>query len=434
MGNKFLKDGMDKYEAIQVPEELEKNLRNTLRRNSKARSIIKVNKGVAGIAAALIAFVILVNLSSNVAYGLNQVPIVNKLVKLVTLDKGIKNIVSKGKIQQVNVKAEDNGAKVVVNSVAGDNLKLWIDYDLRGDNLMIGEVKFKDSSTDTELPWFSYMPKDGESLIEVSMDKLVKKFNIEFQVYKHDALFDMTSASFYELDEKAQQELKEKFEKNKVATLTVPIMLDEKIFKNDLNTLVLDDKEVKTKIGIKRIEKLELSETRSRVFSSLISEEYDMIKVVNPKLIDESGKEYSYPISYENVAVDNRLVMDLVGGINSINGLTFKCDGIEYVNKKDRYLTIDLKNKKVEDNGLGVKLIEIQGNKITLNSSQKNIQFSLQAENENGENLELKGMHMSHSSGNQELDFMQLKGSKIILKVEKIEGCVTEGFKMKLVE
>lgn len=434
MGNEFLKDGMDKYEAIQVPEELEKNLRNALRRNSKARSIIKVNKGVAGIAAALIAFVILVNLSSNVAYGLNQVPIVNKLVKLVTLDKGIKNIVSKGKIQQVNVKAEDNGAKVVVNSVAGDNLKLWIDYDLRGDNLMIGEVKFKDSSTDTELPWFSYMPKDGESLIEVSMDKLVKKFNIEFQVYKRDALFDMTSASFYELDEKAQQELKEKFEKNKVATLTVPIMLDEKIFKNDLNTLVLDDKEVKTKIGIKRIEKLELSETRSRVFSSLISEEYDMIKVVNPKLIDESGKEYSYPISYENLAVDNMLVMDLVGGINSINGLTFKCDGIEYVNKKDRYLTIDLKNKKVEDNSLGVKLIEIQGNKITLNSSQKNIQFSLQAENENGENLELKGMHISHSSGNQELDFMQLKGSKIILKVEKIEGCVTEGFKMKLVE
>lgn len=434
MGNEFLKDGMDKYEAIQVPEELEKNLRNTLRRNSKARSIIKVNKGVAGIAAALIAFVILVNLSSNVAYGLNQVPIVNKLVKLVTLDKGIKNIVSKGKIQQVNVKAEDNGAKVVVNSVAGDNLKLWIDYNLRGDNLMIGEVKFKDSSTDTELPWFSYMPKDGESLIEVSMDKLVKKFNIEFQVYKRDDLFDMTSASFYELDEKAQQEVKEKFEKNKVATLTVPIMLDEKIFKNDLNTLVLDDKEVKTKIGIKRIEKLELSETRSRVFSSLISEEYDMIKVVNPKLIDESGKEYSYPISYENAAVDNRLVMDLVGGINSINGLTFKCDGIEYVNKKDRYLTVDLKNKKVEDNSLGVKLIEIQGNKITLNSSQKNIQFSLQAENENGENLELKGMHMSHSSGNQELDFMQLKGSKIILKVEKIEGCVTEGFNMKLVE
>lgn len=434
MDNEFLKNGINKYEDIKVPEELEKNLRNTLRRNHKVKKIMQLNKGVGGIAVAIIAFIMIINLSPNIAYALEGVPVINKLVKFVTLDKGLKNVVSKGKIQKINVTAEDNGAKVIVNSIAGDNLKLWIDYDLKGDNLMIGEIKFKASGKDTELPWDCQILREDEKLIEVSTDKLVKEFNIEFQVYKHDPAFDITSASFYELDEKAQQDIKERFEKSKVATLTIPIILDEKIFNNDLNTLVLKGKEVKTKIGTKRIEKLQLSETRSRVFSSLISEDFDMIKVVNPKLIDESGKEYSYPIGYENLSVENKLVMDFVGGINNTNGLTFKCDGIEYVDKKDRYITIDLKNRKVEKNSLGIELVNIKGNKIILNNSEKKVEFSLQFQNEKGEKIEIKEMHINEVSKNQELEFVKLKGDKVILKVEKVEGCITEGFKMKLVE
>jgi len=431
MDNEFLENGISKYEDIKIPENLGKDLKRTFKKRNEKKKLSQINKVMGGMVAALIAFVVIVNVSPDIAYALDSIPVINKLAQFVSFDKGLKNVVSNGQIQNFNATAESNGAKITINSIAGDNLKLWIGYDFKGENLRIVRIKFKSKDGDKELPWNSHPFKETDNYIEVSMDKLVKNFNIEFEIYKDDPIFNVPIAS---LDEDALKAAKEKVEKSKVTTLTVPITLDEKIFKENLNTIDINQKEIKTSIGTFRVEKLELDQSRSRVYCNLISEDYEMIRLIEPKLIDENGNQYGYPVNYQNGAADNKVIMYLVGGIKTINGLNFKCSGIEYINKKDKYITVDLKKKIVEPNNLGINLVNVEGNKIILSTSKKGVQFGFNIKNENGDEITLKEFNTSSTNENQELEFRELKGEKIILNVEKIDGLVTEGFNLNLGE
>lgn len=393
------------------------------RRKSKKKIMFKRNKLIKRIltsaVAAMVLFVVLTNISPSFAMSLDKIPVLNKWVEFVSFDKGFNNIVSSGNIQEENITVENKGAKFTVTSIAGDKLKLWIGYEFEGKGLNIGKVKFKNKVDNKELPWIG-VPNAAKNYMEVINTGLnVKEFIMELDVYKDDA---MVSKPFFKLDKTAIKEMVDAYEKKKVTTLSIPISLSNKIYTSDLATINVKAKEVKSDIGLFIIEKLELSKSRSKVYCKLISKDYELIDVVNPMLSNEKGWFYNIGRTFiGGNNKNNNICLELQGGINSTHGLTFKCDGFKYISKKDKYITVDLEKKIVESNNLGLSLVSIKENKITLKDSKSIVQFSFEATNERGNDTNIKSIGKnSLTEEEQVLEFKELKDKKIILKVESV--------------
>lgn len=392
------------------------------RRKSKKKIMVTRNKVIkrtlTSAIAAMVVFIVLTNISPSLAQALVKIPVLNKWVEFVSFDKGFNNIVNNGNIQEGNIAVESKGAKFTVTSIAGDRLKLWIGYEFENKGLIIGRIKFKNKVDNKELPWSAILNKENNYMEVANNGLIVKEFIMDIDVYKDDAIFNKPIA---ELDKKTLKETMASLEKNKVTILSIPISLSNKIYTDDLAIINVKAKEVKSDIGIFIIEKLELSKSRSKVYGKLMSKDYELIGVVNPTFIDKHGKGYSSPIGLSFTGVNNNICLELQGGINSLQGLTFRCDGFKYIKKKEKYITIDLESKLIEPNDLGLSLVSIKGTKITLKASKNIIKFNFQAKNENGNVIPIKTMETnSLLEEEQVLEFKELKDKKIILSVESM--------------
>lgn len=429
MSNNFFQEGQKKYDTIPIPEDLELNLKRTIKCAESSKKSMPTIKILGGLSAAIIIFIIVINLSPQIAFALNNVPLLKNLVQLVTYDKGFNNLTNNDRVQQINYTAEDKGVKFTVNSIVGDDLKLWIGYDLHENGLFIGQVKFKTKGDDKELPWKALISSDHKNYLEVSVDKLVKDFIMEVPVYKDDPLFHKPVA---EMDEKTLINMKSKLDQSRLTTLSIPLSLNNKIYKDDLVTINEKNKEYKSQIGTFRLNKLQLSESRSIVYLQLISDNYELIGLENPMLVDGNGNVFSYPSNYENLAANNNITIELAGGIKDDNSLTFECSGVKYISKKDKHITIDVRNKMIEQNNLGIKLVNIEGSKITLNATKGKINFDLLSSNEKGKNITIDNITTDSFDGKQVLEFKNLNSEKIILNVLEADNSKINGFQLKL--
>jgi hypothetical protein len=400
----------------------------------KAKVSIKnktINNVIKSVIAAMLVFVVSVNVFPDLALALVNVPGLNKFIKVISFDKGFKNVIANGNIQEVNTSIEDNGAKFTITTIAGDDLKLWIGYELEGEDLFVGNIKFKNEADGKDLPWFGYIPDADKNYIEVHMDRLVKDFKMEVAIYTDDPSFHKPLT---ELDEKAISDVKQLLEKSKITTLNIPISLNDKIYKDELRVLNILGKEFKSEVGTFKIEKLELADSRSRVYCKLISNEYELVDVLIPRLIDGEGKNYSSPTDCSFYTENNTLCLELNGGIKSIEGLSFTCNGLKYVKKKDKYITIDLINSRIEPNNLGISLNNIKGSNITLNVPKNVVDFKLEAKNEKGNTVEVNGMKRDGFAKTVIFMFKELKAEKIILGVNSVQYTEPQGFDMKLID
>jgi hypothetical protein len=429
MRDDFIERGKRKYNDIQIPEDLELSLRKMLKKSKNSSKSLITIKVLGGFTAALLVFILTVNLSPSIAYALNDIPLLKNLVQLVSYDSGFDNLINSERGQNINKTVEDKGAKFTVTSVVGDNLKLWIGYDFHGKNLIMGQVKFRSTEDNIILPWASIPSPEQKGYLEVSIDKLVKDFYIDVQVYKDDSSFHQPIG---DVDEKSLEDMKAKMNQTKLTTLTIPISLNDKVYKEDLTIINDLNKEFKTAIGTFNINKLKLSESRSIVYCELISSDYELIEVENPMLVNGNGEVFSYPSDRRNIPLNNSIAIELEGGITDANSLTFKCDGIKYINKKDKYITIDVKNRMIEPNNLGVELVNIESNKIKINTKKNKVHFDLHASSEKGKPITVPSIVTNSYDGIQVLEFKKLTYEKITLKVLKVDNYSLDGFDLKL--
>lgn len=424
-----------KSEGIELDLIRESKKEKGSRKNKVINNIIK------SVVAAMLTFVVSVNIFPNLALALANIPGLNKLIEVVSFDKGFKNVIDNGNIQEVNTTIEDKGVKFSVTTIAGDDLKLWIGYEIEGKNLVLGKmVKFKNQVDGKDLAWIGYPPEEGKNYIEVHMDRLVKNFKMEVEIYTDDPSFHKPIS---QLDEKAISDMRHIFEKNKIITLSIPISLNDKIYNKDLRVINIKGKEFKSEIGTFKIEKLELSKSRSRVYCKLISDENELVGVLIPRLIDGVGKNYSSPYDFTSSSniENNTLCLELSGGITSIEGLSFTCNGFKYINKQNKYIAVDVKNELMKPNNLGISLIDIDGPMVILNVPKKDIEFSFEAEYEKGNKVAIKEISVSpkdirglSSEEIVKLKFKELIGGKINLKVESVQYDTPRGFNIKLID
>ena len=389
------------------------------------------SKVIKSVVAAMFVFIVSVNVFPGLVLAFDNIPVLNKLVKAVSFDKGFKNVIDNGNIQEVNTTSEDKGIKLTVTTIAGDDLKLWIGYELKGKSSILGQiVKFKNKTDGKELPWVGFTP-EGKNYIEVHMDKLVKNFKMEVEIYKDDPSFHIPLS---QLNEKAISDMQQLFEISKITTLSIPLTLNDKIYNKGLRVINVECKEFKSNIGTFKVEKLELTESRRRVYCKLVSEENELVDVILPRLIDEQGKNYSSPNDFTSRIDNNTLCLELSGGIKNIEGLSFTCNGIKYINKKDKFVTVDLKNKRMEPNNLGISLINIDSSNISLNVAKNAVEFGFEAKNENGNKVEIKEVQTDSSTEVVKFKFNELKADKITLRVNSVQYSTPIGFSMKLTD
>jgi hypothetical protein len=432
MNSSFINEGKNKYDEMPIPEDLELNLKRTLKKARNSKKHIRPGRIIGGFTAAALVFILLVNLSPNLAYALNSIPLIKHLVQLVNYDSydpGFNNLVNSERFQEINLAVEDKGAKFTVTSIIGDDLKLWIGYDFQGEGLAIGQIKFKTKDGNKELPWTAKPFIDSKNYLDVQVDRLVKDFVMEIKVYKDSPLF---KTPIVDLNEETLKNLREKFEQSQLTTLSIPISLNDKIYKQDLVSIDFKNKEYRSEIGILKFNKIQLSESRSIVSLELLSDEYELIRIEYPMLFDGQGNIVDYTSDLQGRAFNNKFNIMLDGGIKDYNSLTFKCSGIKYIAKKDKHITVDIKNKVLKPNNLGIELEKIEGNSVILNTKKGGVKFHTEVSSEKGKDTSIVGELIDQSNGTHVLEFKTLPDEKIILNVEEVSSFKTDGFELNL--
>lgn len=404
MDQQFFESENKKYNDIQIPDSLDFKVRQSIKLAKKKRKSNTAFKVSTAIAAVLAVFIITVNASPQVAKALSSVPLLDKFIAFITLDKGLENAVQKGEYQEINYTAEQNGVKLTITSIAGDRRHIWVGYRLEGKGKLNVSPRIVDAQSNLPLSSIISFPgtnEKEESYYEIGIDEW-KEYSNEIklicEVYKNK--------TYYNEDGTIHSESNEFDRNNIVATFEIPITLDKKIFKTNTAVIGLEDKELKTDIGILNFYKLTTSTTRTTLEFSLDSEEYKFMSFYNPRLVDSSGKIYSTASSYSSSTGEGRNKIDFQGEISKdSSSLTFKCDGIYYIRAKEDYIVVDFKNKVIEPNSFGFKLIGLQGNQLTIGSDNvSSVSFSDTKDNEGNIVAENDGVSARESNGKRSVE------------------------------
>lgn len=348
----FNKEKQD-YENIEIPKDLDFIVRKTLKegRNKRRNKVIlNISTVAAGI---FIVFTLAVNLFPKVAYAASLIPGVNKLVELVTWDKGFNNAIDEGLTQEINFEEEKEGITLKVESLAGDWKKLWINYSIND-----GSGKINDSNgmprynaeINVKLPkqykevgcyyGTGSLNENGEGIMDIGFPQFIESFTLEFKIYKN-------SGEMIEIGEEIPTS-------NYLAVFEIPIKLDESVFNSPLNSVIINNKAIETEIGNILIDNIKSSKTRTIMTFNLDSEIYDYMGFENPMLVDDKGNEYKISNSYISSDDNGNKTIEFSGEIKlGIKELEFKCDGVYYARKDNREIVINLKEKRVEPNDYG---------------------------------------------------------------------------------
>lgn len=358
MSNRYFDDEKLKYENIEIPEELDFMVEKALKEGREKRKFKIIYKYGIGIASTFLVFVLLVNMFPTVAYAMSKVPGLDKLVELVTFDKGFDNAVEEGLVKEINFEEEQNGIKLKVNTIAGDWKRLWIGYEMNIEEDWGVNIRILDKNTGEGISSTMWSVINGENsdknnsenYLEVGFNEFIEEFIIEFNIY----------------DKK--NEIDNVLNENYISSFNVPIKLESEIFNSPLRDIKLDNNIVSTDIGDIEIISLKTCKTRTVIEFKLNNNKYDYMNFENPRLIDNEGNEYKVSSFMETAkeGSSNRYI-ELQGEIkDNIKSLTFKFDSMYYARKDNRSIIVDLKNKVVEQNDYNFEFVSLIGDKLIL--------------------------------------------------------------------
>ena len=351
MSKDYFDDEKLRYENIEIPDELDFMVKKALKKGREKRKIKSIYKYGVAIASTFLVFVLIVNIFPTVAYAMSKVPGFDKLVELVTFDKGFDNAIEEGLVKEINFEEEQNGVKLKVNTVAGDWKRLWIGYELSGDidfgydTIVVTNEGGVSWSTFYTEPYNIKNEQDTqESYIEMAFDKFNEEFTLEFNIYD--------KGKYIESD----------LNKEYLASFSVPIKLDGEVFNSELINISIDNTIINTEIGDVEIITLKSSKTRTVMEFKINSDIYDYMNFENPRLIDNEGNEYEISSYYTSKNDENSLI-EFQGEIkDNIKSLIFKFDKLYYDEKNN----IKIKNEIVKYNDYKFEFVSFIGDELTL--------------------------------------------------------------------
>lgn len=337
-----LESARDKYNSIEIPESLEFHINKQIRRKDRNKWIFKLSS----IAASLIiAFVISVNASPALADEICKIPGLAPLVELVRFDKGLKSAAENGYVQKIGETREDKGVKITVNNLVFDNKKMVIDYSIEGKELInLREINITDRNGErlnAFIDWGYFIN-----------DKSNNRGTIQVTMTEGENLPETINFTVKSL-EKGSDEKTEIIKGSWVFSFA----LDKELIQ-DNGKIVSCNKAYSVGNYNFEIENIRMYPTITYVRVKL-DPDYKFNAFKEPYLMDDKGIKYN--IRAWSIQNDNLIDMQFESGyFNKIKEIYFKASGVYFMTKEDKYLSIDIENKKIIDSsGYGLKLLGI---------------------------------------------------------------------------
>ena len=130
----------------------------------------------------------------------------------------------------------------------------------------------------------------------------------------------------------------------------------------------------------------------------------------------------------------NIIVAELYGGISNIENLKLICDKISYVKNEDKYITVDLANKLVKDNNLGITLKNIEENTVVLNVPKSNVVLNDHSILSYNGDMKFTKVISKNPENEWLYEFDNLSCDKLYFEVLEIKDNNVDGFDVKLFE
>ena len=130
----------------------------------------------------------------------------------------------------------------------------------------------------------------------------------------------------------------------------------------------------------------------------------------------------------------NIIVAELYGGISNIENLKLICDKISYVKNEDKYITVDLANKLVKDNNLGITLKNIEENTVVLNVPKSNVVLNDHSILSDNGDMKFTKVISKNPENEWLYEFDNLSCDKLYFEVLEIKDNNVDGFDVKLFE
>lgn len=424
MNNDLFDKEKHSYENIKIPDNLDFLVKSTLKKcknRSKVKNIYKVGTTLV---ASFIIFVLIINLSPNVANAISNIPLVGKLSELVKFDKGLSNSIEHGLVKNLNIKEEKNGIVLNVNNVVGDWKRLWIEYKLENNNLYDCNISVKTiDGLDNIKGMYGYDKFSGEdhNYIEIGFEEFTSDFILEFNIFNKGEDIDIETG----------KPIKPKY----VETFQIDISLGE-IFNVKLKSIDIKNKIINTDVGNIEVKNISTSKTRTIMEFNLKSDEFDFMGFEQPRLIDNKGNMYQSRF-YKYDVIGGGKSIEFNGELASdVKSLEFQCDGVYYAKKAEKNISVNLIEGIVAPNNYGIEFISFKDNILKLKSKDiKNISF-----NNIEEEYSVRESSISNSSNNEinetviELSIENFNEDILDLEIYWVQKDITSKISAKLIE
>ncbi|MCR1949995.1 DUF4179 domain-containing protein [Clostridium sp. DSM 100503] len=450
MNDLYIENINEDFVDNEIKEKIRKKLNIKIEnegRNNKEINNIRKNrwiKGVSGIVAAILIFSLIINFFPSVAYALEKVPIINKLVQIVKMDKaykydkGFENLIENGKYQEINKTVKYDNTEFTVNVIVADDSKMWISYDVKEDPNILWNIEFYNTNN-KPLNWIDKGNRD-KRYAEIDLNEKLEDFKMVITLYKNNEMFHKRGN---EITEEDFPKYLEEMDKAKITSLDLLVELDKNIFNDSLTKEYKVEKNINSDIANIKVEKIEASLSRTKVYLN-VENNNNLAKISfkNLRLMDNdnniyfeaSDKSIFDEVIYNLENGKNTIVAELYGGISNVENIKLICDKISYVKNEDSYITVDLVNKLVEDNNLGITLKNIEENTVVLNVPEGN--GVLNDHNILSDNGDMKFTKVI--SKNPENEYLyeldNLNCDKLYFEVMKVKDNKVDGFDVKLFE
>lgn len=451
MNDLYIENINEDFVNNEIKEKIKKKLNikieNESRNNKKTINNIKKNrwvKGVSGIVAAILIFSLTINFFPSVAYALEKVPIINKLVQIVKMDKpykydkGFENLIENEKYQEINKTVKYGNTEFTVNAIVADNSKMWISYDVKEDPNILWNIEFYNTNNEP-LNWIDKGNRD-KRYAEIDLNEKLEDFKMLITLFKDNELFHKVGN---EITKEDFSKYLEEIEKYKITSLDVLVELDESIFNDSLTKEYKVEKNISSDIANIKIEKIEASLSRTKVYLN-VENNNNLAKISfkNLRLMDNdnniyfeaSDKSIFDEVIYNLENGKNIIVAELYGGISNIENLKLICDKISYVKNEDKYITVDLANKLVKDNNLGITLKNIEENTVVLNVPKSNVVLNDHSILSDNGDMKFTKVISKNPENEWLYEFDNLSCDKLYFEVLEIKDNNVDGFDVKLFE
>lgn len=131
---------------------------------------------------------------------------------------------------------------------------------------------------------------------------------------------------------------------------------------------------------------------------------------------------------------ENTIVAELYGGISNVENLKLICDKINYVKKEDEYIRVDLVNRLVENNNIGITLKTIEENKIVLNVPRNSVEFNDYSLLSDNGDIKFVKVISKYPENEYSYEFDDLNCDKLYFEVIQVKENKIKGFDIKLFE